>query len=262
MTARIRDRAPKGAASRSPRPGRWRTALAALLLPLSGLMVVTVAAAPAQADACYTWGRTLANGASGSDVAELQVRVAGWAGYGVNMAIDGSFGPQTQTAVRNFQAAYGLSVDGVAGPQTFGKIYALQDADCSPAHFSWAEVDGGCGAGGYSGGSVSAATVKENLKRAMWRAEALRHRMGDHPLTVTSGFRSRSCDVAVGGSGSGEHTYGRALDLVGLPLCTIASNARYIGYGAIFGPGYPDHNDHVHVDIRGGRVWSAPSCGI
>ena len=86
------------------------------------------------------------------------------------------------------------AADGVAGPATYAKIYALQDPDCTPLHFSYAEVDGGCGAGGYAGGSVSAATVKENLKRAMWRAEALRQRIGNMPLTVTSGFRSQACD--------------------------------------------------------------------
>ncbi|KQZ67317.1 D-Ala-D-Ala carboxypeptidase family metallohydrolase [Nocardioides sp. Root151] len=245
-------------------PIRMSSLVAALVLALSSL--VLLGSAPASADACYTWSRTLRSGTTGSDVAKLQERVAGWAGYGVNMAIDGSYGPQTTQAVRNFQAAYGLSPDGVAGPATQSKIYALQDADCSPLHFAWSEVDGGCGAGGYSGGSVSATTVKTNLLRSMWRAEALRHRMGDNPIRVTSGFRSQACDRQVGGSGTGQHTYGRALDLVpengNSTFCRIAQNARYIGYGTIFGPGYPDHNDHVHVDIRSGRTWSAPNCGI
>jgi zinc D-Ala-D-Ala carboxypeptidase len=246
---------------------RLRALLASLVLVLSSLVVVTATSAPAHADECYSWSRTLSEGTSGSDVAQLQVRVAGWAGYGVTMAIDGAYGPQTRAAVASFQSAYGLPSDGVAGPATYSKIYALQDADCTPAHFSWAEVDGGCGQGGYSGGSVSAATVQQNLLRAMWRAEALRHRMGDQPLTVTSGFRSQSCDRAVGGSGTGQHTYGTALDLVpasgGSPsFCTIASNARYSGFGGIFGPGYPGHDDHTHVDIRSSRSWSAPSCGI
>ena len=244
---------------------RLRALFSALALA-AGLLTTVGVATPAYADECYSWGRTLSSGATGSDVAQLQIRVAGWAGYGVNMGIDGSYGPQTQTAVRNFQAAYGLTADGVAGPATYAKIYALQDPDCSPAHFSWAEVDGGCGAGGYSGGSVSAATVQQNLLQAMWRAEALRHRMGDQPLRVTSGFRSQSCDRAVGGSGTGQHTYGRALDLVPVystpSFCTIASHARYSGFGGIFGPGFPDHNDHTHVDIRSSRYWSAPSCGI
>lgn len=243
---------------------RLRSVIAALAVTIASVFVITTGTvAPAHADECYTWGRTLRQGASGSDVAQLQIRVAGWAGYGVNMAIDGEFGPQTHNAVRNFQAAYGLAADGIAGPNTYSKIYALQDPDCSPIHFSFAEVDGGCGQGGYSGGSVSAATVKENLKRAMWRAEALRHQLGDRPLTVSSGFRSQACDRQVGGSGTGQHTYGRAIDLTGTPsLCQLAQQARYAGFGAILGPGYPDHNDHTHIDIRASRYWSAPNCGI
>jgi hypothetical protein len=39
--------------------------------------------------------------------------------YGVRgIAVDGAFGGQTLTAVRNFQTAKGLAVDGVAGPAT------------------------------------------------------------------------------------------------------------------------------------------------
>ncbi|NYG57612.1 zinc D-Ala-D-Ala carboxypeptidase [Nocardioides daedukensis] len=245
---------------------RLSTLLAAIALAMTGLVVLS-STTPANADACYTWSRTLKAGATGADVSQLQIRVAGWAGYRTNMAVDGSYGPQTTTAVKNFQAAYGLSADGVAGPDTFTKLYGLQKDDCSPAHFSWTEVDGGCGVGGYSGGSVSSSTVKANLLRAMWRAEALRHRMGDIPLRVTSGFRSQSCDRSVGGSGTGQHTYGRAIDVVPVngntTLCRIAQAARYVSFGTLLGPGYPDHNDHVHVDIRPDRIfWSAPSCGI
>ena len=241
-------------------------ALLGLALALSTAFTVAATSPPASADECYTWGRTLSQGASGSDVAVLQVRVAGWAGYGVNLGIDGSFGAQTTAAVKGFQAAYGLSADGVAGPATYAQIYALQDADCSPAHFDFSEVDHGCGVTGYGGGSVDAATVKENLERVMWRAEALRHRLGDTPLQVTSGFRSQSCDASVGGSGTGQHTYGTAMDLTGVggspSLCTIAQQARYEGFGGIFGPGYPGHDTHVHVDVRAGQVWSASGCGI
>ncbi|GAB2887696.1 D-Ala-D-Ala carboxypeptidase family metallohydrolase [Nocardioides pacificus] len=247
---------------------RALSVLSALLLTMAALVGVTsVTSAPAMADGCYSWSRNLAPGATGADVTELQVRVAGWAGYGVNFGIDGSYGPATTTAVRNFQSAYGLTADGLAGPQTFAKIYALQDDDCSTANFTWAEVDGGCGAGGYSGGSVSAAQVKENLERAMWRAEALRQRLGNKPLRVTSGFRSQACDKSVGGSGSGQHTYGRALDFTGIggtpSFCQIAQGARYTAFNTILGPGYPGHNDHTHVDIQPNRVfWDAPNCGI
>lgn len=140
---------------------RLHAVLVALLLSLSSVAATASLPAPAYADECYTWGRTLKAGSSGSDVAALQVRVAGWAGYGVVMAVDGSYGSQTTTAVRNFQSAYGLTVDGVAGPQTYSKIYELQDADCSPAHFSWTEVDGGCGAGGWSAPRPSSRTSSD-----------------------------------------------------------------------------------------------------
>jgi zinc D-Ala-D-Ala carboxypeptidase len=241
-----------------------RRTLAALALVLTSLVVVTAQPPAARADECYSWSRNLSSGATGADVAELQVRVAGWAGYGVNLGIDGSFGPQTDQALRGFQAAHGLAADGVAGPATYAKIDELQDADCSTAHFDWAEVDGGCGAGGYAGGSVSAAQVQENLKRSMWRAEALRQRLGDVPLSVNSGFRSQACDRQSGGSGTGQHTYGNALDLAAVAggFCPVAQEARHIGYGGIFGPGYPDHDDHVHVDLRSGQSWSAPNCGV
>ena len=246
---------------------RLRPALLTLVLTLTALVGVTVASAPpAQADGCYTWTRTLSQGASGADVTQLQIRVAGWAGSGVNFTVDGSFGPATRQAVLNFQSAHGLGADGVAGSGTYNQIYALQDDDCSPAHFAWSEVDGGCGAGGYSGGSVSAATVQNNLLQAMWRAEALRQRLGNQPLTVTSGFRSVSCDKSVGGSGTGYHTYGMAIDLIGSggspSFCTIAQQARSTAFNGILGPGYPAHDDHVHVDIRPSRFWDASDCGV
>jgi peptidoglycan hydrolase-like protein with peptidoglycan-binding domain len=37
-------------------------------------------------------------------------------------AIDAVFGPMTDTALRNFQRAYGLSADGLAGPATIRSL--------------------------------------------------------------------------------------------------------------------------------------------
>lgn len=41
----------------------------------------------------------------------------------VNCDIDGSFGPKTQTAVKNFQKKNGLTVDGLVGAQTWEAIF-------------------------------------------------------------------------------------------------------------------------------------------
>jgi zinc D-Ala-D-Ala carboxypeptidase len=232
---------------------------------LAGLLVATVAATTttARADGCYTWTRTLSQGASGEDVRQLQIRVAGYPGYGNHLAIDGAFGPHTTEAVRAFQAAYGLGADGIAGPQTFNKLYALQDDDCTPIHFTYSEMDDGCGGSGFDGGAVSESTARFNALRTMWQLEALRHALGDQPLHISSAFRSYPCNSQVGGASNSQHLYGTAADLTGAhSLCTMASRARYHGFGGIFGPGYPGHDDHTHTDIRTSNAWSAPSCGI
>lgn len=236
--------------------------VAALVLVATGTAVTTtVTATPAHADSCYTWSRTLKEGMSGSDVRELQIRVSGYPGYRSVLALDGSYGPHTKAAVKRFQQAYGLSADGVAGPKTFSKIYQLQSSDCTPVNFEYSELNK-CNST-WSGGAVSAATARKNALVSMWKLQALRHALGDKPLRVTSGFRSKSCNSAVGGAPSSRHMYGDGVDLGQTPhsLCTIAKQARNHGFSNILGPGYPNHNDHIHVAV-GSTTWSAPNCGI
>ena len=62
----------------------------------------------------------LQEGSKGQLVSSLQ-RLLKAAGYDVGN-VDGDFGPKTEAAVRAFQAANGLSVDGIVGPLTFGKL--------------------------------------------------------------------------------------------------------------------------------------------
>ena len=67
-------------------------------------------------------GRALRRGSRGSDVKELQKRLNELGYYTGN--IDGSFGPATYNAVRAFQRANGLSVDGSVGKNTRNKLYS------------------------------------------------------------------------------------------------------------------------------------------
>ena len=243
-----------------------------LAVTLTATVVGTVTAAPpAHADGCYTWGRTLSQGMTGDDVRQLQIRVAGYAGYQSALAVDGVYEPRTADAVRRFQSAYGLKVDGIAGPQTFAKVYELQNDDCTPLHFSYGEFEN-CG-GGWTGGPLSPAATQANALRMMWKLEALQHALGDNPLIVTSGFRNPSCNASVGGASNSQHLYGNAADVVSrsLSLCEIALQARNHGISGLLGPGDPGHDDHIHLDnrlennddgITDGWYWSAPSCGI
>lgn len=222
----------------------------------------TPAAAAAAADGCFSWNRDLSEGASGEDVTQLQIRVSGYPESGQVLAVDGQFGPATKAAVTRFQQAYGLPADGVANGATFQKIYDLQDDDCTPVHFTFGELNN-CNSD-WSGEALSAAEAKANALRTMWKLEALRHALGDQSIRVTSGFRSKACNDAAGGASSSRHLYGDAADLGSGPhsLCTLAKEARNRGFHGILGPGYPDHDDHTHVDHRSSKFWSAPNCGV
>jgi rare lipoprotein A (peptidoglycan hydrolase) len=86
----------------------------ALRTALLSLLLFSIAAAPASA---RTLGeRTLGRGDHGWDVVVLQ-RVLSMRGYSPGAA-DGAFGPRTKRAVKRFQRARSLAVDGRVGPQT------------------------------------------------------------------------------------------------------------------------------------------------
>lgn len=199
----------------------------------------------------YGWSRNLSEGMSGADVKELQIRVAGWA-YDTPkqtyVAVDGEFGPGTKGALLRFQKAYGLSQDGVAGPQTFAALNALESSDGSTAHFDWTEFHSKDGSG-FSGGKVPATVVKENVRRNMYKLEALRKKAGDRPVTVTSGFRSIAHNSQQPGSGTNSmHLYGVAADIQisGLTTYQIYRIAETCGYSGL--ERYT--NSWQHVDSR------------
>jgi N-acetylmuramoyl-L-alanine amidase len=59
-------------------------------------------------------------GSTGQEVKNIQSRLSTWGYY--DGSVDGIYGYLTYNAVRKFQAKNGLSVDGIAGPQTLAAL--------------------------------------------------------------------------------------------------------------------------------------------
>lgn len=74
-------------------------------------------------------------GSSGDEVINVQVKLKRWGYY--TGSVDGAYGYQTFTAVKWFQAKNGLTVDGVAGPQTLSALgLSTAQATTSPTNYS------------------------------------------------------------------------------------------------------------------------------
>lgn len=97
-------------------------------------------------------------GMKGDDVSNLQTSLKN-AGY--NVDVDGSFGPQTLAAVKQYQLSNGLTVDGMVGPQTQAKLFGGTAGSTPASTTSTAEKASNNASGGTSGknaGSGSAAS--------------------------------------------------------------------------------------------------------
>lgn len=75
---------------------------------------------------CNVELKVLKKGSKGDAVKSLQILLIGY-GYSCGSSgIDGSFGPDTDQAVRAYQKANGLTVDGSVGPATWTKLLGIK----------------------------------------------------------------------------------------------------------------------------------------
>lgn len=235
-----------------------------LVMVVGFTLLITLAITVISTDeaSAYSWSRTLKEGSSGSDVRELQIRVAGWAAESPTrtyVAIDGQFGPGTKAAVIRFQRAYGLVADGIVGPATQAKLNDLERSN-GTKHFSYSEFYSKDGSG-FSGGRVSSTTVRENVRRMMYKLEAVRVKIGNKPITVNSGFRSVSHNNSIPGSASNsQHTYGIAADIKssGVSLTTLMNAAKSSGFSGVYNGGTFIHADSRVEYSYGAQYWYWP----
>jgi zinc D-Ala-D-Ala carboxypeptidase len=225
---------------------------------ICAVAVVLMRAAPAGA---FEFKRTLSQGDSGRDVKMLQIRMAGWyPDTGKHhFPLDGEFGPGTAAAVQAFKTFYGLRADGVANRAVFRILDDLRDPNGSTKHFDFSEFTQNfnpmCGAransyaGTFQGGMVATARVKRNVRRLMWRLEAVRAKLGGNPVGINSGYRSVTYNDCIGGARASQHIYGTAADN---RVANVKNRrARTIAKGSqVHGIGCYASLSHNHFDLR------------
>ncbi len=86
----------------------------------NGLTVDGIVGTKTMAALGLSGGIFLRNGSSGTTVRTVQEKLKNWGYY--TGSVDGQFGSQTEAAVKQFQSANGLTVDGVVGPRTFAAL--------------------------------------------------------------------------------------------------------------------------------------------
>jgi zinc D-Ala-D-Ala carboxypeptidase len=150
--------------------------------------------------------------------------------------------PSNDSKVRT----YGLSADGIAGPQTHNLLNSLEDSDGSTVNFAFSEFYSKDGSG-FSGGNTGSTQVRENVRRLMYKLEALRKKLGNPPVVINSGFRSITHNRNVGGASNSMHTYGIAADVdpSGKTPAQVAEVAKTCGFSGII-----KYSTFVHNDSR------------
>jgi peptidoglycan hydrolase-like protein with peptidoglycan-binding domain len=112
--------------------------------------------------------------------------------------VDGLYGPLTQAAVKRFQTAAGLAIDGIAGPQTLSALRA-----------EWPQPVGRGTGYGQLGGSAQVRAVQRHLRAANERPGPVDGRFGARTEAAVVRFQSKTGLAADGVVGP--HTW-RALE--------------------------------------------------
>lgn len=123
---------------------------------------------------------------------------------GAHLVIDGYIGQATIEAIKVFQRANGLTVDGIAGVRTMGKL--REKAWATLRYFKRSEFKCGC-----EGRHCKGYPVEPSFRLALM-LEALRIEEGK-PINITSGVRCKAYNKSLpGSSNASAHMLGLAAD--------------------------------------------------
>ena len=123
---------------------------------------------------------------------------------GAHLVIDGIIGHATIEAIKTFQRANGLTVDGIAGVRTMGKL--REKAWATLHYFKRSEFACGC-----EGRHCKGYPVEPSFRLALL-LEALRIEEGK-PINITSGVRCKAYNKSLpGSSNASAHMLGLAAD--------------------------------------------------
>lgn len=206
-------------------------------------------------------------GAAGAGVRALQARLRG-AGFCPG-PVDGLFGARTASAVRAFQGARGLAVDGVAGPLTLAALGLARDAEP------------GAGVAGPRMGALGYPAVRAAAARMFPAASApgiARHLpvvldalaeagLDDAPMVLmalatiraeTESFRPVSERVSKYNTTPGGHPFDRYDDRADLGNRGYPDGARFRGRGFVQLTGRDNYTRHSRALYGDDRLVAAP----
>ena len=191
-------------------------------------------------------------GSTGSDVIELQKLLNSAGNY--NLAEDGNFGEKTLAAVKQYQQANGLDVDGIIGTATEDALrhsitYGLPEQSTSESGSWWDDIEYftrgelRCKCGGkYCDGFPA-----EPQELAVRLADRARRNFG-RPAHNVSFLRCPEWNRLQGGVPNSQHMYGEAMDIridgvTASELCAYFKNQPEVRYA------YEINGTNVHFDI-------------
>lgn len=175
---------------------------------------------------------------------------------GYELAQDGIFGKDTQTAMRDFQRSIRLKADGVFGAETEAAINAclwrIAAGEPKTAHFSINMFVSPDDETAVRRGIP--AIYWDNLLELMNRMEQVQAAV-KQPLVIRSGYRSLAYNRQVGGSAGSQHLCGKAADIyVKDYVVSCCALARMIyddaGLRGLFGGMGLGSVKNLHLDIR------------